>query len=125
MGNAVIIETSNIALALIALYGAIEAAKWKLKNNISEENVKIVTAWVWMFSAVGIRAGWFGASRHLAQPGETWALYDYRGWVVVGTACMFAWGMYTFIRLIEENNPKRHQIVFAVILAVSLIFGYY
>jgi hypothetical protein len=125
MVDNLVIKASNIALFLTAIYGAGKAFQWKLRNHISPETMKIVFAWVLIFLSVGIRAIWFAASRHFADEGETWSaqMYEWRSVIVILTALLFAWGMFSFVRHIEYTPKRRQIILFSVIVCVSLFIS--
>ena len=127
MVNDLAIESTNFLLAFTAIYGAWMAIRWKIRNHISPETSAIVFAWSLIFLSVGIRAGWFALSRDLSDNGSHWnsIMFEYRYILVILTAAMFCWGMFSFIRHIEEVSIKAQGWIFSGLIAISLVWGYF
>ena len=118
-----IIESVNTVFALVALYGVVMALIWRAKNHLSERNISIVIAWLWIFTAVGLQAAWFAVSRHFANGGDTWLkeMYEVRVGIKVVSMLMFSWGMFAFVRGIEVVRCKVQIGLFSSIVFVSFV----
>jgi len=121
-----VIESTNFVVALVALYGVVQAFIWRAKNHLSQRNVAIVVAWLWIFVGVGIQAAWFGISRHLAHEGDVWLkeMYEMRVGIKVLSMIMFSWGMFAFVRLIDGVRCVTQVGLFASIVTVSFLHYY-
>ena len=123
--TALIIETSNFLVMLLAAFGVYSVVSWNLNNKITEDNRQVIVAWVWIFGAVGITAGWFAVSRHLAPADVPFnpTMYEWRWAMKIIEACAFSWGMLKFIGMIEGYDNGKLLSFFAIFAAVAIFMG--
>ena len=127
MDKALIIESSNFLWLIVGAFAVWRVVVWKLKNHLSRHNDEIIHAWVWIFGSAAVNHGWFALSRHLAPEGERWHLgmFEWRFALIVATSTAFAWGMLSFIRLIDGHGYGKQITTFIISFIAAYALGYW
>ena len=112
---------------LAAAMGVYFVARRHNANHISGFNQLVIKAWGWIAGAIFVNAGWYALSRHLAEPGERWnaTMFEWRWLMALSTSAAFAYGMLSFVRLIEDFSVTVQWSMFTILVATAFALGVY
>ena len=118
-------EIGNTMFLLASAIGVFYAIKWRNKD-LSQDSKRIVSAWVCVLIAVGIRIGWWAMALHWAPVGETYNHWfvDWKWSMTIPTAMLFAYGIVEFIRTIEEFPIKTGVYLLLISFVVATVLSY-